>query len=56
MFGFGHLGYYYWIFWYIMDGKNKLASITCRNDLENNDLTTTIMDWKTKIESMPSPI
>ena len=23
----------------------------CRNDLENNDLTTTIMDWKTKIES-----
>ena len=41
---------YYCIFWYIMGGRNKLASITCRNDLENNDLTTTTMDWKTKIE------
>ena len=51
MCGFGHRGYYYCIFCSIMGGKNKLASITCRNDLENNDLTTTIMDWKTKIES-----
>ena len=51
MFAFGHLGHYYCIFCYIMGGENKLASTTCRNDLENNDLTTKIMDWKTKIES-----
>lgn len=51
MFGFGHRGCYYYIFCYIMVGKNELASITSRNDLENNDLATTIMDWKTKIQS-----
>lgn len=52
MFGFGDLGHYYCIFCCIM-GKKKLASITCRNDLGNSDLTTTIMA-KPKIGSTHS--